>query len=122
MSGTESLNCELLQTSARTTALPSTRSTLPRWLPASEVVLIVLVFFIAAGWPPPEMNEPHYLGKARHFWQPDWIRGDFFLNAHDTHLIFYITLGWLAKLMPLEAMAWCGRFLTWGLLAWACAG
>ena len=77
------------------------------------------MFFVAAGWPPPEMNEPHYLGKARHFWQPDWIRGDFFLNSHDTHLVFYVTLGWLAKLMSLPAMAWCGRILTWGLLAWA---
>ncbi len=99
--------------------LESNRTTLPRWLPVVEVALIGLVFFVAAGWPPPEMNEPHYLGKARHFWDPNWIRGDFFLNSHDTHLIFYVTLGWLAKLMSLPTVAWCGRILTWGLLAWA---
>ena len=37
----------------------------------------------------------------------------------ELHQVFYWTFGWLSLWMPLPAMAWCGRILTWGLLAWA---
>jgi len=88
-------------------------------LPAVELGLIFLVFFIHAGWPMPDVNEPHYLGKARHYWDPSWCAGDFFLNTADAHEAFYFSLGWLTQLMSLPAATWCGRILTWGLLAWA---
>lgn len=85
---------------------------------AGEIVLIVLIFSAQAGWPPPDPNEAHYLGKARHYWNPGWVPGDFFFDSADTHLVFYATLGWLSRWMPLECFAWCGRLLTWALLAW----
>ena len=44
----------------------------------------------------PDVNEPYYLGKAIHFWNPDWARGDFFLESADTHKVFYFTFGWLS--------------------------
>ena len=84
-----------------------------------EVALIFLIFFMAGAWPVPDVNESHYLTKARHYWDPQWCANDFFLNTADAHLAFYWTFGWLTKLMPLPAVAWCGRLLTWGLLAWA---
>ncbi len=89
-----------------------------RWAWA-EVVLILLVFFIFAGWPPPDVNEAHYLGKAKHYWNPQWCPGDHFLDSADAHLVFNWTFGWLTLVLPLPAVAWVGRVLTWGLLAWA---
>ncbi len=70
-------------------------------------------------WPVPDVNEPYYLGKAIHFWHPEWIPGDFFLDSSDTHKVFYFTLGWPALWLDPWTLAWVGRVLTWGLLACA---
>lgn len=85
----------------------------------TATVLIFLVFFVHAAWPVPDVNEPHYLGKARHYWNPDWAHGDFFLESSDAHVVFYWLFGWLSLAVPLPAMAWIGRLATWLLLAWA---
>ena len=77
------------------------------------------VFFFDGARPVPDVNEPHYLGKAIHFWNPDWIPNDAFLNSTDTHQVFYFTFGWLSLWLPPLWLAWVGRLLTWGLLAWA---
>ena len=91
-----------------------------RWLLAAlEVVCVTLLFAVQAAWPPPDVNEPHYLGKAKHFWNPDWASGDFFFNSADTHRVFYVALGWLTRWLELSQVAWCGRLATWALLAWA---
>jgi hypothetical protein len=86
---------------------------------ALEILLIVLLFFIHAASPAPEVNEPHYLGKAKHYWNPDWCAHDFFFQTADAHQVFYWTVGWLTRWMPLAQVAWCGRIATWVLLAWA---
>jgi hypothetical protein len=88
-------------------------------LAAAEVVLIFLLFFIFAGWVPPDVNEAHYLAKAKHYWNPEWCRGDLFLESAQAHLFFYWTFGWLTLLLPLPTVAWIGRLVTWGALAWA---
>jgi hypothetical protein len=85
----------------------------------AEIALIFGVFFIQGAFPAPDVNEPYYLGKAIHFWNPDWIRGDFFLDCRDTHQVFYFTFGWLSRWLSPWLLAWCGRILTWALLAWA---
>jgi len=90
-----------------------------RWAAALEVMLIFLIFFLYAGWPPPSVNEAHYVTKAKHYWQPDWCPADHFLASADAHLVFYWTFGWLTRLAPLAIVAWVGRFLTWILLAWS---
>jgi len=92
---------------------------LGRWTAATEVVLIFLLFFLYAGGPPPDVNEAHYLGKAKHFWNRDWCPDDHFLESADAHLVFYWTFGWLTKYLSLPATAWVGRILTWSLMAWA---
>jgi hypothetical protein len=94
-------------------------STQRHWHCAAEILLIFLIFFIHAGWPAPDVNEPHYLGKAKHYWNPDWAEGDFFLGTADAHTVFYFTSGWLTLWLPLPAVAWIGRSVTWLLLAWA---
>lgn len=84
-----------------------------------EVLLIFGTFFVYAGWPVPDVNEAHYLVKARHYWQPDLIGGDPFLESANAHLAFYWSVGWLSRLMGLTAFAWTVRLVTWLLLACA---
>lgn len=91
-----------------------------RWLALVETLLLAGVFALQAAWPTPEVNEAHYLGKAKHYWDPGWAAGDFFFESDDTHLVFYVVCGWLTRFVSLTAFAWLGRSLTWLLLgaAW----
>jgi hypothetical protein len=82
-----------------------------------ETLFIFLVFFLHGAWPVPDVNEPHYLGKAKHYWDPSWCAGDSFLESRDAHQVFYWSCGWLTRVMPLAAAAWVGRVATWLLLA-----
>ncbi len=85
----------------------------------APLALIFAVFFIQGAAPVPEVNEPCYLGKAIHYWNPDWVQGDFFLETKDTHSVFYFTFGWLSLWLSPTVLAWVGRVLTWALLAWS---
>ena len=85
----------------------------------AEIGLVFVVFAVYAGWPVPDVNEAHYLTKARHFWGPGWIAGDFFLDTADAHAAFYWSVGWLTLLLPLPAAACVLRIVTWWLLAWS---
>ena len=82
-----------------------------------ELSLIVCLCFVFAGSPPPAVNETHYLAKAKHYWNPAWCQGDFFLESADAHTVFYWMFGWTTLLVPLPAVAWIGRVFVWILLA-----
>ena len=84
-----------------------------------ETLLIFLCFALIAGQLPPDVNESHYLTKAKHYWNPDWCAGDIFLGSSFSHWIFYVTTGWLTKLFSLSVVAWIGRCITWALMAFA---
>ncbi len=86
------------------------------WL---ETAVIWLLCYLKAGWPAPDVNEAHYLAKARHYWDAGWCPADFFLNSADAHVTFYWTFGWFAALVSLPTAAWVGRMLTWLLMAWS---
>ncbi len=86
------------------------------WL---DVILLTTVFFVTAGWPPPDVNEAHYLTKAKRFWDSSWCPGDLFLDSADAHGVFYWTFGWVTRLVSLPVTAWIGRFVSWTFLAWA---
>ena len=88
-----------------------------RFLAVVEVALIFLLLYIFAGSPPPGDDEPHYLGKAKQYWNPDWLAGDFFLETPDAHVVFNWTIGWLTLFFSLTATAWMGRCAAWLLLA-----
>jgi hypothetical protein len=90
-----------------------------RWGHCAEIALVFLVFALYAGWPIPEPNEPYYLAKAKHHWDPSWIDHDFFLDSADSHWTFYVTVGWLSRWLSLPTMALAGRVVTWLLLACA---
>ncbi|MEX0866069.1 MAG: DUF6798 domain-containing protein [Pirellulales bacterium] len=87
------------------------------WRSVLEVVLILAVFVIQGGVLTPGVNEPNYLAKATHYWNPDWCPHDFFLESADAHLVFYWTFGWLSNWLDLPALAVVGRLLTWLLIA-----
>lgn len=82
-----------------------------------ELGLIVLLCYLTAGSPPPSVNEPHYLGKAKHYWSPEWCKGDFFFESADAHLVFFWTFGWVTKFFSLTTSAWIGRIAVWTLFA-----
>lgn len=74
--------------------------------------------------PIPGVNEPHYLCKAKHFWNPNWCAGDLFLESSNPHVVFYATFGWLTNFLSLETTAVIARFVSliplavgWHLLA-----
>jgi hypothetical protein len=77
------------------------------------------VFVVAGSEPTPGGNEAHYLAKARHYWDPQFGEGDFFLGSADVHLVFYWLAGWLTTIVPLGTAAWIGRLGTWAALAWS---
>lgn len=87
-----------------------------RWL---EIALIVVVCFVHGGAPPPQVNESHYLPKAKHYWQPDWVAGDPFLESADAHVVFYWSIGWLTQFFSLPTTAWIGRCAAWVAFAWS---
>lgn len=82
-----------------------------------EIALIVATLFVFVGGPPPGDDEPHYLGKAKQYWNPSWLEGDFFLETPDAHVVFNWTVGWLTLLFSLDTTAWMGRAAAWLLLA-----
>ncbi len=83
----------------------------------AEFLAIAAAIFLQGSWPAPEVNEPYYLGKAAHYWNPAWCPRDDFLNSQDAHQVFYFTYGWVAHFLSLPAAAWLGRIITWVLLS-----
>jgi hypothetical protein len=59
--------------------------------------------------PVPGPNEPHYLAKARHYWDPEWCAGDLFLESSNPHAVFYALIGWLPGHTGFETTAIIGR-------------
>ena len=86
-----------------------------QWL--LEALLIAVCFFLYAGQPAPDVNESHYLTKAKHFWDSSYCPGDLFLGSANSHWLFYVCFGWMTKFMSLSVFAWTGRILTWSLMA-----
>jgi hypothetical protein len=88
---------------------------------ASLIFLICWVSLFAYGLvaaPIPGVNEPHYLCKARHFWQPDWCANDFFLASKNAHTVFYVTIGAITNFSSFEVTAIIGRLLATLVLTW----
>ena len=67
--------------------------------------------------PVPGVNEPHYLSKAKHYWNPDWCPGDLFLESSNPHLVFYQAFGPLTRILSFEHTAIAGRMIAFLILA-----
>jgi len=103
------------------TASPGTprlqRSRCPGALLTVAVVFVSLFAFSAIRHPVPGRGEPYYLTKAKHYWNPGWCAGDFFLESSNPHRVFYQTIGLLTRVFSLPQTAWIGRGLALLLLA-----
>ena len=77
------------------------QSGFPTWLAVSAFFAIWSLLHVAV----PGVNEPHYLGKARAFSDPDWCAGDFFLHSANAHAVFFNIVGPLTQILPLAAVA-----------------
>lgn len=91
----------------------STAFPLLEWL----LVLLSFAIFATVRSHVPGVNEPHYLTKAKHFWDPAWCHRDAFLQSSNAHYVFYATVGVLTRFCSLEATAWIGRLVGWMLLS-----
>ena len=81
------------------------------------VVYGSFLLFSAVRMPVPAPNEPGYLAKAKHFWDPSFCPGDFFLDSADAHVVFYGTVGWLTRFLTFRQTAIVGRLAAYLLLA-----
>ncbi len=66
----------------------------------------------------PDVNEAHYLCKARHFWNRHWCHNDLFVSSHEAHWLFYACAGWPTCWISLATTAWLGRIAGWLLISW----
>ena len=94
-------------------------STLTRGWAVWEVASIFVLLAIYAGSPPPDVNEAHYLAKAKHYWNPEWCPGDHFLGSRNAHVVFCYCVGWLTCWVSLPAAAWISRLTIWLAMAFA---
>jgi hypothetical protein len=83
----------------------------------TAAVFLSLLIDSFARYPVPGPNEPHYLCKAKHYWDPDWCARDLFLSSSNAHLVFYQTFGWLTRWFSLETTAIVGRLVGLLILA-----
>lgn len=87
------------------------------WLiPVSTWISLILFSFVRTVVP--GQNESHYLTRARHFWDPAWLAGDFFLESSSPHAFFYAVFGWIPLLLPFDTAAILGRCLALAVVAW----
>ena len=82
-----------------------------------DVVLLVSLFWLFSPGAIPGVNEPHYLCKAKQFWDSTFCTGDVFLESADAHFLFYLTVGWLTKVVSLPTAAIIGRVFCWTMIA-----
>jgi hypothetical protein len=80
-------------------------------------LVTVAIFSLYAGSHAPDVNESHYLTKAKHFWDPSYGQGDLFLDSKDAHWFFFATFGSLTYWLSLPAAAWVGRLIGWMIVA-----
>ncbi|TWT63545.1 DUF6798 domain-containing protein [Rubinisphaera italica] len=92
-------------------------SRIPGWIVSILVLWIMLLVWSFVRTPIPAVNEPHYMTKARHFWNPQWCDRDFFLSSSNPHLFFYVTMGWLTNICSLHVATLISR--CFGLLIFA---
>lgn len=87
------------------------------WKLFAIISLLVCLFAAYGGCPPPDVNESHYLVKAKHYWDRKWCERDLFLQSSNPHAVFYLAIGWMTQWFSLPATAYLGRLIAWTMLA-----
>lgn len=93
---------------------------------AATTVLVCIVFLLYSFCrvPVPGVNEPHYLCKARAFYDSQWCGSDHFLQSSNAHFVFFALVGAATQVLPLAAVAIIGRVISLTLfgVAWSVLG
>ena len=93
---------------------------------AATIVLVCIVFLLYSFCrvPIPGVNEPHYLCKARAFYDSQWCASDHFLQSSNAHCVFFALVGAATQVLPLAVVAIVGRVISLTLfgVAWAALG
>lgn len=96
-------------------------STASRLTPQAILLIALIGGSFAADsflrFPIPGTNEPHYLCKAKHYWNPEWGAGDFFLESSNAHTVFYQVVGCFTQWLTLFQTAVLARLTAFLLLA-----
>ncbi len=84
---------------------------------AGDAVTILLVcgVFVLYSFcrvPIPGVNEPHYLCKARAFYDAQWCSRDHFLHSANAHVVFFAFIGAAAQVLPFAIVAIVGRIIS----------
>lgn len=89
-----------------------------RW--AIALVLALTCFGVGLVQSPiPGVNESHWLGKARAFWDPEWCSRDFFFRSGNAHYLFLAGIGSVAQVLTLPAVALLGRAAAAVAIGWS---
>ena len=88
-------------------------------LALGEILVLFALICLLAAEQVPGVNESHYLPKAKHLFDRAFCPGDLFFESHDAHGLAAGLAGALAIWLPLPAVAWIGRAISWFCLAWA---
>ena len=85
---------------------------------AGEVMALAVLLGCLVWSYTPDVNEAHYLAKARHFWDRSFCRSDIFVTSYETHWAFYVTHGWLFREFGFQVGTWVGRVAAWLVISW----
>ncbi len=103
-------------------SLRSTSDGQPLWRGLAAPVIALICFGVGLIQSPiPGVNESHWLGKARAFWDPGWCSQDFFFRSANAHYLFLAVTGAAAQVLPLPAVALLGRAVASLAVGWSLA-
>jgi hypothetical protein len=75
------------------------------------------IVLLVAGYPVPRLNEFYYLLRLDQAWHPQLLANDWtFAYGGSEHRIFNFLFGFPTLFLPLRAVGWAGRVLSWILL------
>jgi hypothetical protein len=83
-----------------------------------DVLVTMAIMSIYGGSVCPDVNESHYMTKAKNFWDPSFCPNDLFLNSADAHWFFFVTFGLATKFTSLPIATWIGRLVCWFALSY----
>ncbi len=93
---------------------------------AATILLVCSIFVLYSFCrvPVPGVNEPHYLCKARAFYDAQWCSRDHFLHSANAHVVFFAVVGAATQVLSFTVVAIIGRILSLALfgLAWVALG
>lgn len=85
---------------------------------ALNLAVVVLCILVMRGWPVPSVDETLYLLLPKKLFDPEYLLNDWTLSRPwAPHAVFNAVVGVFTMVLPIEAIGWLGRSLTWVLIS-----